>query len=157
MNVSMKLFRSKNRLVSTFLPDYSARQARELFFTPRKFPAKPWEEKMEQKGRRIQLGGGLSAIVWGGSNRKVLVVHGWESRATQLSGFVDVLVNQGFEVVALDGPAHGASSGERANPWLFSQAVSQAIQAVGPFEAILGHSMGGNAVATALAQGVECS
>lgn len=156
MNLTLTLFRAKNRLLGTFFPFYVAKNAASLFLTPRKFPLKPWEREMEGNGHRHELGQGLSAISWGTSARKILLVHGWESRATQMSGFAESLVLAGYQVIAIDGPAHGYSFGKKANPYSFSQAVLFAYQTLGPFEGIVGHSMGGNAVATAIAEGLEC-
>lgn len=157
MNIALLLFKTKNRVLGTLSPAYAARQARDLFLTPKRYPIKQWEEEMEQRGQRIEAGNGLSAISWGQSERKILIAHGWESRATQMSGFVDVLLEKGFEVIALDGPAHGHSNGSWANPYLFAQAVAHAYKKLGPFEGVIGHSMGGNAVATAISEGMECS
>ena len=111
---------------------------------------------MEEKGKRVSYGPGLSAITWGDSERKILLVHGWESRATQVSGFVEDLVKSGYQVIAIDGPAHGQSIGRSANPYMFTKAIQLADEAFGPFEGAIGHSMGGNAIATAFAEGFEC-
>lgn len=111
---------------------------------------------MEKKGKRVCYGSGLSAITWGDSERKILLVHGWESRATQVSGFVEDLVKNGYQVIAIDGPAHGQSIGLSANPYMFTKAIQLANEEFGPFEGAIGHSMGGNALATALAEGFEC-
>ncbi len=151
MNIPLTLFRTKNRVMGLLRPRHTVHQAQNLFLTPRKFPAKAWEAANEQTGRRIALDNGLSAVSWGTSHRKVLLVHGWESRATQMSGFVDALLERGFQVIALDGPAHGHSAGEQANIFLFSQAVGHAYRTLGPFESVIAHSMGGSAVCKALA------
>lgn len=155
MNMAFKLFVAKNTLMGTLFPEKAAESAKTLFLTPRKYPMKDWEQALEQKGERITLSNGLSALRWGQSERKILLVHGWESRATQMAGFVEPLVKAGFQVIALDGPAHGHSPGKQANPFMFAQAVQQTDAELGPFEAIIGHSMGGSAVAIALAEGVE--
>lgn len=155
MNMAFKLFVAKNTLMGTIFPGKAAESAKSLFLTPRKYPLKDWEQTAEQAGERITLTNNLSALRWGKSARKILLVHGWESRATQMAGFVDPLVQEGFEVIALDGPAHGRSPGKHANPYMFAQAVQQAHAELGPFEAIIGHSMGGSAVAIAIAEGVE--
>jgi pimeloyl-ACP methyl ester carboxylesterase len=155
MNLALKLFVTKNKIIGTIFPSKAAESAKELFLTPRKYPIKAWEQEKESLGKRLKLSNGLSAITWGNSDRKVLLVHGWESRATQMSGFVENLVEAGFQVFALDGPAHGHSEGKQANPLMFAKAVVQANSDIGPFDAIIGHSMGGSAVAIALSEGVE--
>ena len=152
MNLALKIFRTKNRVMGFVRPKSTINQAKELFLTPRKFPIKDWEQEQELKGTRFKLNNGLSVISWGQSERKVLLVHGWESRATQMSGFVDHLLSQGFQIYALDGPAHGQSEGKQANPYVFAEAVSNVYESLGPFEAVIAHSMGGSAVSVALSQ-----
>jgi pimeloyl-ACP methyl ester carboxylesterase len=155
MNIALKVFVTKNKIIGTLFPQKAAESAKILFLTPRKYPIKTWEEEMEQKGTRLQLSLGLSAISWGDLPRKILLVHGWESRATQVSGFAEKFVEAGFQVIALDAPAHGHSTGEQTTPLMFAKAVMQVDQELGPFEAIIGHSMGGSAVVIALSEGVE--
>ncbi len=159
-NLTQKLgfqfFKSKNQLMGTLRPQHTARMATAMFLTPKRHPLKSWENDKEAEGKRIELEGGLSAIQWGVSPRSVLLVHGWESRATQLSGFVDSLLQLGFQVIALDAPAHGHSAGRRANPVLFAKAIAAADRQLGPFDGIVGHSMGGSAVGIAIADGVKC-
>jgi esterase/lipase len=155
MNLGLIILRMKNKLTCLFSPYIAARHARDLFFTPKIFPLKHWEIEMEEKGIRTDAGHGLSTISWGKSGRKILLVHGWESRATQLSGFVEYLVSAGFQVFAMDGPAHGHSVGAKANPYEFSKAVEYIYEKQGPFEGIIGHSMGGAAIAASLSEDVN--
>lgn len=155
MNFALTALRTKNRVIGSLFPHRVAAQARQIFLHPRRHPAKTWEKDMEQQGTRIQLGAELSALSWGTVGPKVLLVHGWESRATQMSGFTSSLLKQGFQVIALDGPAHGLSKGKKANPYVFAKAVMQAADQLGPFDYVIGHSMGGNALATAMAEGLR--
>jgi pimeloyl-ACP methyl ester carboxylesterase len=83
----------------------------------------------------------------------VLLVHGWTGRAAFMQGFVPALLKEGFEVLALDLPGHGLSSGKRLNMPLAMEALAVARRAHGPFHGIIGHSFGG-AVAIAAAAGV---
>lgn len=156
MNIGFWLFKSRNNILGRVWPNYAANMAKELFLTPRRYPLKEWERLKEGEGERVSIANGLSAIRWGKSNRKILLVHGWESRGTQLSGFVNSLLEEGFQVIALDGPAHGHSEGKQANPEKFSRAVSQAYRELGPFEGVVAHSMGGSALSLALADDIQC-
>lgn len=155
MNIAFKVFVTKNKIMGRLFPQKAAEAARDLFLTPRKYPIKNWEQNKEIQGERLTLSNGLSAIRWGEADKKVLLVHGWESRATQMAGYVEDIVSEGFQVIAIDGPAHGHSSGRQANPLMFAKAVIQADQELGPFDVIIGHSMGGSAVAIALSEGVK--
>jgi pimeloyl-ACP methyl ester carboxylesterase len=149
------LIQMKNRIFGHLLPLRTAEKARDFFLTPRRFPVRIWEKEKEAQGRRFAINDSLSAITWGASKRKILLVHGWESRATQLAGFVDPLVLNGFQVVAVDAPAHGFSLGKQSTPLMFAEAIQTVDQQIGPFDGILGLSMGGSAIGINLSQGLN--
>src|SRR5438105_1441963 len=52
---------------------------------------------------------------WGKADRRILLVHGWGGKAAQFFSFVGPLLENGFEVIAFDAPAHGLSSGSFAS------------------------------------------
>ena len=156
MNLAFSLYVLKNKIFGSLFPQRTADIAKNTFLTPRKYPLKPWEQEIEQRAERFSFGEGLSALRWGDAKPKILLVHGWESRATQMSGFVDLFIELGYQVIAMDAPAHGQSKGVRANPVAFAEAIVSAHSELGPFEAIVGHSMGGSALAIALSEGVSC-
>ncbi|MEM8559517.1 MAG: alpha/beta fold hydrolase, partial [Bacteroidota bacterium] len=85
------------------------------------------------------------------TSKTALLVHGWEGDALNFVAFVEPLRQAGFDVIALDGPAHGASSGERSDALRHAQAVVAAIQHLGQVDLLVGHSFGGYACAFALA------
>ncbi|GAB6908576.1 Esterase/lipase [Desulfosarcina cetonica] len=150
------LFRVKNKITGSLFPNRLAQKTATLFLTPRRFPIKDWEREAEARCERIFFGPGLSAARWWGqSDKKILIMHGWESRATQMYRLVDGLVEHGFDVIAIDAPGHGHSPGNRANPVVFSQAILEADKKWGPFYGAIGHSMGAAALAIALASGAR--
>lgn len=154
MNI-MTMLRFKNRFLGALLPDLVAKQNANMFLTPRKHKLKDWEYAAEQEGTRIAITDELSAIRWGESDRRILMMHGWEGRATQMYGLAQSLVKEGFEVIALDAPMHGHSKGERSNPVLFSDAICEANKVLGPFYGAVGHSMGASALALAFEAGAD--
>lgn len=87
--------------------------------------------------------------------RIVLVLHGWKSRTEHMRGIVEALLGQGFRVIALDLPGHGASSGRRLNMANAVAAVGLAAQWFGPFAAVVGHSFGGAVAVNAAAGSVD--
>jgi pimeloyl-ACP methyl ester carboxylesterase len=87
------------------------------------------------------------------SRGQVLLVHGWTGRAAFMQGFAPALLKQGFDVVAIDLPGHGLSSGRRLNMPLAMEAIAAARRAHGRFYGMVGHSFGG-AVAVTAAAGV---
>ncbi len=77
---------------------------------------------------------------------RFLVVHGWGSRAEYLSEMALGLRETGAEVVVLDLPGHGASSGRRLDLKIAAEAIVAAERHFGRFEGVVGHSFGGAAV-----------
>ncbi|WP_256597223.1 alpha/beta hydrolase [Legionella hackeliae] len=72
----------------------------------------------------------------------MLLVHGWDGRGSQLGFFVEPLVSAGFQVIAIDGPAHGDSPGKRTNLGEFSRTLLAIQQELGEFYGIIAHSFG---------------
>lgn len=153
----MVLMRIKNQLLGTFMPKRVASSHADIFLSPRTFPFKSWEASAEQEGQRMTFGQDtgqrLSAIRWGAGDKRILLMHGWESRATQMHALAQPLIKHGFEVIAIDAPGHGLSSGKGSDPVQFSQAVMAAHHQWGPFYGAVGHSMGCAALAIANEQG----
>jgi pimeloyl-ACP methyl ester carboxylesterase len=126
---------------------------------PRRARQRSWEADVEARAERSRLRTGLSALRWNSSapGLPVLCIHGWEGRATQFDPLAQRLVNGGMSVVAVDGPAHGASPGREANPVEFAKALLLVDHELGPFRAVVGHSMGAGASAIALSWGLRAS
>ncbi len=157
----MTLLRVRNRISGALFPQATARPFVRRFLSPRQLPLKDWEDAAEQSGERIPFGPQqqLSALRWHpradyGHSQRILLVHGLESRATQMITLADTLSRHGFDVFALDAPLHGKSGGERSNPMEFARAIREADEAFGPFDGMVGHSMGGAALAIARGMGV---
>jgi pimeloyl-ACP methyl ester carboxylesterase len=88
---------------------------------------------------------------WGQATRgKVVLQHGWNGRATQMYGFIEPLVAAGFQVIAMDAPGHGQSSGHVSSVLHFSSALTRLVRNEGPIEAIIAHSLGGGSTIHAL-------
>ncbi len=99
-------------------------------------------------GRRI-ASYHLSAA--GPSRGAVLLLHGWSGDARTMAAFPPVLTEAGYDVIALDLPAHGASDGVETDVVDSADAVAAflAAHALCP-DHIIAHSFGG-AVASRLA------
>jgi pimeloyl-ACP methyl ester carboxylesterase len=87
----------------------------------------------------------------------VVLVHGWGSRAGRFCTLAAALVEAGFRVVAYDAPAHGESTGRFASLPEFARALRDVAGANGTIHGLVGHSLGGAAVAMAMRDGVEAS
>lgn len=83
---------------------------------------------------------------WKGNDDIILLVHGWESNASRWKKTLSHLKKTGKTIIAIDGPAHGLSSGKEFNVPLYSEFIYKIVQKHNPKIAI-GHSIGGNALA----------
>ncbi len=84
------------------------------------------------------------------SDKRALVVHGWSSRSIYMVRFIEVLLDLGYAVYAVDLPAHGNSKGFQIS-WNDSIKTVLDVQNIfGNFDVALGHSLGGTAILGAL-------
>lgn len=81
---------------------------------------------------------------------KILIAHGWMSRAAYMARLTDTLRKQGFDIYVLDFPAHGEAKGRQL---VWNEAVMilrQVLNDLGPFHGAIGHSFGGSMLLNAL-------
>ena len=118
-----------------------------LFVTPIKYPIPKREQymlKSTQKKRLFinSINKEIEILSYVYSRKKVLLVHGWCGRSTQLYAFADKLLENGYMVISFDGPAHGRSSGKTTMMPEFLETIKNINTTYGPFEAAIGHSFG---------------
>ncbi|HKJ05966.1 MAG TPA: alpha/beta hydrolase, partial [Flavobacteriaceae bacterium] len=92
---------------------------------------------------------------YGYSNRKVLLVHGWSGRGTQMYKIADKLLEHGFMTYSFDAPAHGKSEGKTTMMPDFIETIKHIHKKFGPFDVAIGHSLGGMSVLNAVKSGVN--
>ncbi|WP_375284510.1 alpha/beta fold hydrolase [Marinicauda pacifica] len=78
----------------------------------------------------------------GGDGPAVLFQHGWEADSADLATHADALLQSGFKVVLIDGPAHGQSEGRKAMMPEFAAGLAAAADTYGQPFAVVAHSMG---------------
>lgn len=155
----LKVFQTYFRVVGAVSPKLAAWQGAKLFLTPLpRRSASRWPDALRDTAqhRPIAFGGGkLDAWTWGKGPR-VLLVHGWGGIAAHLAPFVGPLVEDGFEVMAFDGPAHGGAPGKQTNVVEFSDLILR-IERESPagLRAVIGHSFGASAVMVAVKHGLQ--
>lgn len=151
------LVRTAFRTVGSVAPGVAARWAETIFCSPPRHKPRASEEAFLSTGeRRTVRSENLDLAVWSwGKGPRIILTHGWGSRAGRFSTLAGALVRNGFSVVLFDGPAHGASKGRLASLPQFSQALRDVVETVGPAQGLVGHSLGGAAVSLALRRGVR--
>lgn len=81
--------------------------------------------------------------------KKVLVLHGWESRASDFSKLVEKL-KEIATVYVLDFPGHGKSPKSRAHLPMFVDAIETTLDSLGEVDTVIGHSLGAASLAIAV-------
>jgi pimeloyl-ACP methyl ester carboxylesterase len=92
---------------------------------------------------------------YGSGEKKVLLVHGWSGRGTQLVKIADELVKNDYSVVSFDAPAHGKSKGNSSIMIEFIAAILEIEKQYGSFDIAIGHSLGGMSILNAIKQKLQ--
>jgi pimeloyl-ACP methyl ester carboxylesterase len=97
----------------------------------------------------------IKVFSYGYSKKRVLLVHGWSGRGTQLYRLADKLLENGYMVISFDAPAHGDSTGKTTLLIEFISAALAIQKVHGPFVSAIGHSLGGITVLNSISQGLQ--
>lgn len=124
---------------------YAANKALSLFGTPRRgfitdeqsdFLDTAYKEEFEFDKLPIMT------YRWVGKKQTILLAHGWESNTYRWKSLITKLHKDGHNIIALDAPAHGQSSGTQFNAILYSEFINVVASHYQP-KVIVGHSVGG--------------
>ena len=137
-----------------------AKYAAKLFTTPIKHKIPKRELEMDSKSIQKtisvpSINKKVTVYEYGKSDKKILLVHGWSGRGTQLFKIADVLLENGYSTVSFDAPAHGKSEGKTTIMSEFIESVIEIEKQYGPFEIAIGHSLGGMSVLNAIKNGLN--
>jgi len=157
MKISQRLalsyYRTKFKLLSTISKKKAAEKAFDLFCTPQRRHIKPLPKIFEQ-AEKLQLmldGSIMQGWRWNHpSERKLLILHGYESSITNFDRYVRPFIKKGYEVLAFDAPAHGRSGGKKITAPLYKTMIQEIHKKYGPVQSYMAHSFGGLAVSLAL-------
>lgn len=120
---------------------------------------RPDERAVIESARTGELGLGERTVVvtyaWGNGERPVLLVHGWESRASRYAKLVTRLVGLGYSPVSFDAPGHGESGSDSATLLEYRAVIDRLHGVHGDFEAVVGHSFGVLATFLSLSAGLR--
>jgi predicted alpha/beta hydrolase family esterase len=86
------------------------------------------------------------SYTWKGNDEVILLVHGWESNASRWKKLLSRLKKTGKTIIAIDAPAHGLSNGKEFNIPTYAAFIDKTVQLFNP-KIVIGHSIGGNALA----------
>ena len=96
-----------------------------------------------QTTKKIVRFNGLDIVTyrWKGNNGKVLIIHGWEGRATNFESIIKELINQRFDVTSFDAPSHGSSAKSNTTMKDFGEFVQHLLKTTN-FDYVITHSFG---------------
>ncbi len=157
MKLSQRLalgyIRAKFKLLSSISKKKAAEKAFKLFCSPQHRNLKKTPKIFDEAEKLQMKVEGITIKGWRWntpSDRKVLILHGFESSAVNFDRYVRPLIRKGYEVLAFDAPAHGRSGGKIINAPLYKKMIIGIHKKFGPVQSFMAHSFGGLAVSLAL-------
>lgn len=144
----IKIIGSYLNVLSYVSADYAANKALHLFSKPRKGKLTPKHEAFLNSAHKEVLQYddlNIATYQWKGDKATILLAHGWESNSARWKRKIETFTAEGFNVVALDAPAHGASGSKQFNALLYSEFINVVAKKYDP-QIVIGHSVGGMAL-----------
>ena len=129
----------------------SLKIAKQLLLKPARRRVNDLPRDMQRK--KLSTDDGNITIYRLGFGPQVLLSHGWSGAANQLFALMRNIADRGYQAVAYDQAAHGASSGDESNLFVFiktQQRVIEFLEQERPIKAVIAHSMGATAALNAL-------
>jgi pimeloyl-ACP methyl ester carboxylesterase len=150
------------KVLEKIAPNLLIKFASKLFVTPINYPTPEREKEMINNAVQefcyvpsIKKNINIYRYSNLNSDKKVLLVHGWSGRGTQLFSIAKEMSKLGYQVISFDGPAHGKSEGKKSTMKEFIETIHVVNDTYGPFEYVIGHSLGAMSVANALKDGLQ--
>jgi pimeloyl-ACP methyl ester carboxylesterase len=148
------------RFLYKISPFLAEKYARKLFITPIKHKIPKREFHMEAEAVQTKLfvptiNKEIVVYSYGNANKKILLVHGWSGRGTQLVKIADAFLENGYSTISFDAPAHGKSGTKTTLMLEFIESILEVEKANGPFEFAVGHSLGGMSILNAIKKGLQ--
>ena len=131
-----------------------------LFFRPQRFKRPVREQQMHENTLKTScyvpiINKEIQVFRFAGKGPKVMLLHGWSGRGTQLYVFADEMRKLNAEVVTFDMPAHGQSKGSKTNIVELVACIKEVYTKYGPFDHAISHSMGSMALLRSLRDGIS--
>ncbi|MBR9915954.1 MAG: alpha/beta hydrolase [Algicola sp.] len=145
--VILKSIGASMNFISLFSPRTAGNIAIKLFSSPRRKRLKEIEKDFLETAFIEDLkydNINIMTYRWLGKKDTILLVHGWESNSFRWKDLIIKLSALDFNVIALDAPAHGRSSGKVFNAVIYSECINLVVKKFNA-KIIIGHSVGGMA------------
>ncbi|WP_323788187.1 alpha/beta hydrolase [Psychroserpens sp.] len=146
-NIFAKLIGAIINFIGLFSRRAASKIAIKLFSSPRRKRIKEVEKDFLETAFIEDLKYDDISIMtyrWLGKKDTVLLAHGWESNAVRWKDLILKLKALDYNVIALDAPAHGLSSGKLFNALIYSECINVVAKKFNA-KIVIGHSVGGMA------------
>ena len=147
--IAINYIRAKLNILALVSKEKAAAKAFELFCTPFR-KAKKKRPPIFDRADKLRFhvdGVEVRGHRWNAHREKrVLIVHGFESTTYNFDRYIVPLVKKDYEVLAFDAPAHGISAGKRITLPMYVEMIRHIHEKFGPVNAYLAHSFGGLAL-----------
>src|SRR5688500_14149961 len=122
--LALRYYKTKFRLWTAISKDKAAEKAFNLFCTPQSKNRKKLPP-IFSTGEVITLNvDGIMVRGWRFNSqgfRKLMIIHGFESSVINFDRYIKPFIKKGYEVLAVDAPAHGKSGGKKITAPLFKK------------------------------------
>jgi len=154
-----KIITQTTTFISILSPKWTTLFIAKLFTTPIKHTIPKRELEMDAKSTQSlieipAINKKVMVYEYGKSSKKILLVHGWSGRGTQLFKIADEFQKIGYSTISFDAPAHGKSPGKTTIMSEFVETILEIEKLFGPFDGAVGHSLGGMSLLNALKKGL---
>ncbi len=132
-------------ILATLSPRMAAEKAFDLFSRPRKGRVLQHQENFlnEARDQVMQVHDRLiQSYRWPGNRDTILLLHGWESNTYRWRNLIAILRRQDYNIIAIDAPGHGHSSGDTFTFPLYAECIEHLRGIYNP-TMVIAHSMGG--------------
>jgi pimeloyl-ACP methyl ester carboxylesterase len=141
------------KVLSLFSKRKAAERALEIFSIPwRRTRKQPYGIYLDAEQVAFDFQGTtVRGFRWSRAGaRKATVLHGHESTVLNFEMYIKGLLAKGYEVIAVDAPAHGLSDGKSINALEYRDFIIQLHEKYGPIQSYIGHSFAGLTIPLAI-------
>jgi pimeloyl-ACP methyl ester carboxylesterase len=163
----LAFYRVQFAVLFALMPALATRKALQLFSTPFNVKVRSREAECLQQAEKsdVQYAGlTIRLYKWNEDKeltsekntsektapKQALLVHGWEGNGGSLGAFIPMLLKQGYEVLAFDGPAHHASEGKHTDLFHYAGLIRHITDTHPAIDTVIAHSFGCAASTVAL-------
>jgi pimeloyl-ACP methyl ester carboxylesterase len=145
-HIMMRLYGTYLNVLAFLFPALAAKKGFLLFCKPFRQPINDKQKTFFNSGDKFVVNVDSISIQgyrWGTGSRKILFLHGWQSHTYRWKAYIESVPKHKYTVYSIDAPGHGLSDGNFLSVPLYSQLIDSFIREHGPFDTVVGHSLGG--------------